>query len=94
MDTKDLESRSVAGAAAGNLTVPGVKVGDRLLYVQPTGVASANLASQFTITADDTINNTGGTSTLGQFVIVTWEQLGGGRAFGQSDSGNLGRLPY
>lgn len=67
------QSRTIAGAAAGNLTVLGIKLGDKLLLVQPVTAVGANLASEFTITAADTINNTGGTSTAGVVaVLVTW----------------------
>lgn len=91
MDVPDIKTRSVAGAAAGNLTVTGIKKGDRLIAVQPVGVASANLVGQFTVTADDTINNTGGTSTAAQFVLVMWEARGGARALGTFDSTRTGR---
>jgi len=94
-DNQSLTSRLVAGAAAGNLTVTGIKKGDNLIIVQDLGVASANIASQFTVTADDTINNTGGTSTATHNVLVVWEQRGGGRAFGRfGGAGQLGRSAY
>lgn len=67
-----LKSRTVAGAAAGNLTVTGIKVGDKILCVQPVSVASAELTGEFTVTAADTINNTGGTSSATQTVLVMW----------------------
>src|SRR5262245_29662278 len=66
----------VAGAAAGNLTVTGITLKDRILKVQTVVVASgvvADLTSEFTITAADTINNTGGTATTGRTVFVEWE---------------------
>lgn len=91
MDADRVRSRSVAGAVAGNLTVTGIRKGDKLISVQPVGVAAANLASEFTITADDTINNTGGTSTAAQFVLVIWEAKGGGRDL---NTGRVGRLSY
>lgn len=63
--------------AAGNLTCTGVKLAqDRLLQVlaitHTNGIATAaaDLTSEFTITADDTINNTGGTSTANKIVLV------------------------
>lgn len=65
------------GGAAGNLTATGVKVGDKILLVQALTLnagapsAVADLTSQFTITAANTVNNTGGTSTAGAFVAVT-----------------------
>lgn len=67
-----IRTRTVAGAVAGNLTVTGIRVGDVLKVVQPVDVAAANLASEFTVTADNTINNTGGTSSATQTVLVMW----------------------
>jgi hypothetical protein len=65
------------GGAAGALTATGVRASDKLLLVQSlkldTGApnAVADLTSEFTITADNTVNNTGGTATTGAFVAVT-----------------------
>ena len=65
------------GGAAGALTATGVKSSDKLLLVQAltldTGApnAVADLTSEFSITADNTVNNTGGTATTGAFVAVT-----------------------
>lgn len=89
-DFANLRSRSVAGAAAGNLTVTGIKAGDRLVSVQPVGVASVDLVSEFSVTADNTINNAGGTSSAAQFVHVLWEAAGGGRQGGRGQ----GRSTY
>lgn len=72
-DVRSLRFRTVAGAAAGNLTVTGIKKNDRIVAVIAVSAPGANLASQFTATADDTINNTGGTSTAGvAAVLVVW----------------------
>jgi|GraSoiStandDraft_4_1057263.scaffolds.fasta_scaffold44309_4 uncharacterized protein YjdB len=90
----ELESRTVAGAAAGNITVTGIKKGDSLIIVQAVNVAAPNRASEFTVTADDTINNTGGTTTATQTLLVMWEQQGGGRAFGTRDALNPGRSGF
>jgi hypothetical protein len=67
-----------AGAAAGDVTVSGVKATDKLLLVQSASfdgdgdiVAVADLTSEFSVTDDDTINNTGGTSTADELVSVT-----------------------
>ena len=68
------------GAAAGNVTVVGgIKEGDKLLRVITAVIdgsghttAVADLTSEFTITADNTINNTGGTSTANRLVTVQW----------------------
>lgn len=72
----------VAGAAAGNVTVTGVKTRDRLVSVLRavgggTDVTDVtNLTSEFTISAADTINNTGGTATTGSKLVVTWLSVG------------------
>jgi hypothetical protein len=72
---------AAVGAAAGNMTCTGVvKATDRLLHVRvdtlnaTTGciTSSADLTSEFTISADDQINNTSGTSCAGKNVIVTF----------------------
>lgn len=86
----EIRTRTVAGAAAGNLTVTGIKKGDRLIAVQPVSLAAANLVNEFDITADDTINNTGGTSSATQTVLVMWESYQGGR----SGTGGSGRSAY
>ena len=68
---------AVIGGAAGDITVTGIKTTDTLLAVEAitftAGVPTAvqGLTSEFTITADDTINNTGGTSTVGMLLLVT-----------------------
>jgi hypothetical protein len=94
MDIQDLRSRTVAGAVAGNITVTGIKKGDRVVLVQPVNVAAAGIGREFTATADDTINNTGGTSSATQTLLVVWEVQGGGRALGSFDSTNSGRSKY
>lgn len=67
-----LQSASVAGAVAGDLTVAGIAVGDDLVVVQNVAAAGANLASEFDVTAADTINNAGGTATTGMVLLVMW----------------------
>lgn len=66
----------LAGAAPGALTLTGISERlDRILSVQfvaTFGADGVDLTDEFTITADDTIDNTGGTDTsLGQ-LVVTW----------------------
>lgn len=71
-----------AGAAAGNVTCTGILKGDQLIAViaftfpaagaVPTGMA--DLTSEFTATATNTINNTGGTSTANKGVLVIWAE--------------------
>ena len=65
------------GAAAGNVTATGVALTDKLIAVHAVTVdtsgyttAVADLTSEFSITAANTINNTGGTSTANQLVLV------------------------
>lgn len=67
-------NRWVAGAAAGNITVTGIKATDTLLRVGGllTIGAPLNLTAEFTITADNTINNVGGTSSAGGALLVEW----------------------
>jgi hypothetical protein len=67
----------VAGAAAGNITVTGIRVADEIESVVAflLGIPS-DLTSEFTITAADTINNTGGTNTTGMVLVVNWHRRG------------------
>ncbi len=66
----------IDGGAAGNRTVTGIAVGDVLvsvLHLPDAGAvdAIADLTGQFTVTAADTINNTGGTaSTNGKLLVI------------------------
>lgn len=69
----DLNFATIAGGAAGDLTVAGIKTTDRLIAVVTVSAAGANLASEFTITAANTINNNGGTSTATKTVLVVWQ---------------------
>lgn len=66
-----------AGAAAGDVTVTGViKTRDTLQQVAAlvlSGVlvkSFADYTNEFTLSADNTINNTGGTSTAGAIVFA------------------------
>lgn len=67
----------IIGGAAGDHTVTGIKTTDKLLAVQAIGFAAGvpnsvtGLLSEFTISADDTINNTGGTSTANKILAIT-----------------------
>lgn len=67
-------SKGIAGGTAGNHTVADIAVGDQLVSVIHHSVASisADLTSEFTITAAGVINNTGGTDTSADFLVVTW----------------------
>lgn len=66
----------VAGGGAGNLTATGVAVADRLVSVIHHDAVTpipVNLTSQFTISAANQINNTGGTATTADYLVVTFE---------------------
>lgn len=72
-----LQTDLVAGGAAGNLTLTGVAVGDELVFVGRFSTAAAiatltDLTAEFSITATNTINNTGGTATTGDTLMVIW----------------------
>lgn len=70
-----------AGAAAGNVTVTGIATGDKLVSVlrmigAGTDVTDvSDLTSEFTVTAANTINNTGGTATSGSRLVVLYLDL-------------------
>lgn len=75
-----LKSALVNGGAAGNITVTGIATADELVMVlQFTTAASiataALLTSEFTITATNTINNTGGTNTTNNQLLVLYIDL-------------------
>jgi hypothetical protein len=90
----NIKTRTVAGAAAGNLAVAGIKVGDSLISVQAVSAPGANLVGEFSITADGTINNTGGTSTAGvAAVLVMWEPGAASGRYGEASAAR-GRSRY
>lgn len=67
----------ISGGAAGDHTVTGIKTTDKLISVihwTPTTLVPADLTSEFTISAANTINNTGGTDTSGDFLLVYYSQ--------------------
>ena len=59
----------VAGGSAGDLTATGVLTTDRLKYVLNL-TDSTDVTVEFTISAADTINNTGGTATTGDLLLI------------------------
>lgn len=87
-----LKTYVVAGAAAGNVTVTGVTTGDEIQSVVAHQVGAAvgvdsveDLTSEFAITADDTINNTGGTSSANGFLVIQiWEHDTRGAGYNRS----------
>lgn len=73
----------VAGGSAGNHTVTGITTADRLAFVGHFETAAsiatlANLTAEFTITATNTINNTSGTDTTNDQLMVIWEDADAG----------------
>jgi len=70
-------SQTVAGVAAGNVTVSKIKAGDHLVNVThiPASTQGADLTSQFSILRDGVINNTGGTASTGGVLMVLWESF-------------------
>lgn len=67
----------IPGAVAGAHTVTGIKTTDTLLAViemdfTDASETGADLLSEFTISAANTIDNTAGTDTSGGFLLVTY----------------------
>jgi hypothetical protein len=66
----------VSGGTAGNITVSAIKLGDRLDEVIENSTGTwVDLTNEFSITADSTINNGGGTNTTGKQLMVRWTKL-------------------
>jgi len=77
----------IDGGPAGNHTVNGIEVGDALRAVLKLDFtltegtpntrtwAATDLTSEFSITAGDTISNTGGTDNSGAVLVVVYEDL-------------------
>ena len=76
LSTGFLKVAVINGGAAGTHTVTGIATGDALISVLHLPDAGAvdtivALTGEFTITAADTINNTGGTaSTNGKLLVI------------------------
>lgn len=70
----DINHALVPGGAAGALTVSGVEAAATLLEVMhyPAAGGIADLTAEFEITAADTIDNTDGTVTTGDKLLVRW----------------------
>jgi len=78
LGTEVLKATLIAGGAAGNHTVTGIRPGDTLvavLFVDATDASEtySALTGEFSISADDTINNVGGTDTSGGGLVVIYE---------------------
>lgn len=65
------KSDVITGGAAGDHTVTGIKLTDTLLSVINMDT-QADLTSEFTISAADTINNGGGTATVAEQLQVLY----------------------
>ena len=70
----NLKVVAVSGGSAGDVTVSGISTDDALVAVIDVDVDTssgglADLTSEFSISADDTINNGGGTATNNLIVI-------------------------
>jgi len=66
----------IAGDTAGDHTVTGIRVGDKLCSVLHFTPAAGfvDLSAEFTITDADTVNNTGGTDTSSdELVVFYWD---------------------
>jgi hypothetical protein len=82
-----LKQAVISGGAAGAHTVTGIAASDRLVSVVRLDVevdtgtsasgnkvqAASALTSEFAVSAANTIDNTGGTNTTGDLLLVTWE---------------------
>ena len=93
-----IKTAVIAGGSAGALTVTGIATTDRLIGVTvldrdatAANINLVNLTSEFTITAANTIDNTGGTVTTGNTLLVVYESARPikGRALGAASSGDL-----
>lgn len=69
----------VVGGTAGTLTLTGITTDDKLVKVYAVAYDSggdassvADLTSEFSISAANTITNAGGTATTDRMLFVTW----------------------
>lgn len=70
----------VAGGSAGDHTVTGIATGDEIVFVGHFSTAAAiatlaDITSEFTVTAADTINNVGESDTTNDQLMVIWLDL-------------------
>ena len=87
----------ISGGAAGDHTVTGILTTDELLAVfeqDGTSGLLTDLTSEFSISAADTINNTGGTATTSDFLLVLYRRVnnGVGIAMMSGVSGDIGAV--
>lgn len=93
-----IKTAVIAGGSAGALTVNGIATTDRLISVvrlnrdsTAANITADALTSEFTISAANTIDNTGGTATTGDVLVVTYESARPvkGRALSAASSGDF-----
>lgn len=69
-------STTAAGGAAGDITVTGVDLATSVVVsvvaIKDADQSVLDLTDEFEVSADDTINNTGGTATTGYHLAVVW----------------------
>ncbi|KKL54127.1 hypothetical protein LCGC14_2268530 [marine sediment metagenome] len=75
-----LKMALISGSTAGNHTLTGIAVGDRIVSVghfsTEAAIATlADLTSEFSVDSANTIDNTGGTDTTNDQLQVFWEDL-------------------
>lgn len=64
------------GGAAGDHTATGIKAGDQIVKIEAVEFAAGvpsdihGLTDEFTVSADDTLNNTGGTDTTDMLIVA------------------------
>ena len=83
-----LRSAVVSGSAAGDVTVTDIAPGDQLISVLRLAASGRNVVSltdEFSIKADETINNAGGTDTSGgDKLLVQWRPAATARPVGRA----------
>jgi len=78
---RGLKMTVIAGGAAGNHTVTGIATEDHLVSVIHLDLGAngeTDLTSEFTISAANTINNTGGTDTSNDTLLVMYFDFSAG----------------
>ncbi len=79
---------AIVGGVAGDHTVTGIVVGDRIVAVFRFTTVTSNfqtivdITSEFTVTAADTINNVGGTDTTADYLMIFYYPIGAGVDYG------------
>ncbi len=74
LSRQNLVNQTVAaGGVAGEIAVTGILLGDDLNSVINL-TDGTDITSEFTLTKDGTIDNTGGGTTAGDTLLVNWTQ--------------------